>query len=216
MDRNGLRVVPGEAGGAAAEAIGPAPDPVAFQEECLRAFEVSQVARGFSETTVGNGAGTLQRFLAACGRPAWEVTAEDVDRVVGGLAAQGLAASTRRLYVQVFKNFHAFLVARKSAAIEAAFGVRLADPVDGFNAARHVGADSPAASPPPAPERLEEFFAFLWEARQRTQVRRRGPGLRAVPHVVSGRAAGRGGGDAGPVRCPFRPRPVRQAARAVL
>lgn len=45
-------------------------------------------------------------------RPAaWEVTREDVDRVVGELAAQGLAASTRRLYVQVFKNFHAFLVA---------------------------------------------------------------------------------------------------------
>ena len=121
------------------------------------------MARGFSELTIGNGAGTLQRFLAACGRPAWEVTREDVDRVVGELAAQGLAASTRRLYVQVFKNFHAFLVARKAAAIEAAFGVRLADPVDEFNAARHVSADSPSASPPPAPDRLEEFFGFLRE-----------------------------------------------------
>jgi len=163
VDRIGLRVVRGEAGGAAAEVIGPAPDPLAFQEECLRAFEASQVARGFSELTIGNGAGTLARFLAACGRPAWEVTAEDVDRVVGELAAQGLAASTRRGYVQAFKNFHAFLVARKAAAIEAAFGVRLADPVDEFNAARHVGADSPSASPPPAPERLEDFFAFLRE-----------------------------------------------------
>jgi integrase/recombinase XerD len=161
VERTGLRVVQGEAGGTAAEAIGPMLDPVAFQDECLRAFEVSQVARGFSEVTIGNGAGTLQRFLAACGRPAWEVTREDVDRVVGELAAQGLAASTRRLYVQAFKGFHAFLVARKAAAIEAAFGVRLADPVDEFNAARHVGADSPAASPPPSPERLEEFFGFL-------------------------------------------------------
>jgi integrase len=61
----------------------------------------------------------------------------------------------------VFKGFHAFLVARKAAAIEAAFGVRLADPVDEFNAARHVGADSPSASPPPSPERLEDFFGFL-------------------------------------------------------
>lgn len=136
--RNGLRVVPGEAAVAAAEAIGLALDPVAFQEECLRAFEVSQVARGFSEVTIGNGAGTLQRFLAACGRPAWEVTREDVDRVVGELAAQGLAASTRRLYVQAFKNFHVFLVARKAAAIEGAFGVRLADPLDEFNAARQL------------------------------------------------------------------------------
>ncbi len=163
MERHGLRVVRGGAAGTAAEAIMPAPDPVAFREECLKAFEASQVARGFSEQTIGNGAGTLRRFLAACGRPAWEVTREDVDRVVGELAAQGLAASTRRLYVQVFKNFHAFLVARKAAAIEAAFGVRLADPVDEFTAARHVGADSPSASPPPGPERLEDFFGFLRE-----------------------------------------------------
>jgi len=47
--------------------------------------------------------------------------------------------------------------------IEAAFGVRLVCPVDEFNAARHVGADSPSATPPPGPERLEEFFAFLRE-----------------------------------------------------
>ena len=161
MERNGLRVVRGGAVGTAAEAIVPAPDPAAFQEECLRAFEASQVARGFSELTIGNGAGTLARFLAACGRPAWEVTREDVDRVVGELAAQGLAASTRRGYLQAFKNFHVFLVARKATEIEAAFGIRLADPVDEFNAARHVGADSPSASPPPSPERLEDFFGFL-------------------------------------------------------
>jgi integrase/recombinase XerD len=106
VGRGGLRVV---AGGAVAEAIDNAsPDPAAFQEECLRAFEASQVARGFSGQTIVNGAATLQRFLDACGRPAWEVTREDVDRVVGGLAAQGLAASTRRLYVQSFKNFHAW------------------------------------------------------------------------------------------------------------
>ena len=160
MERVGLRVV---AGGAAAEAIEVPPDPAAFQEECLRAFEASQVARGFSELTIVNGAGTLQRFLDACGRPAWEVTREDVDRVVGEFAVQGLAASTRRGYVQAFKNFHAFLAARKVAAIEAAFGVRLEDPVDEFNAARHVSADSPSASPPPGPERLEDFFGFLRE-----------------------------------------------------
>jgi site-specific recombinase XerD len=91
------------------------------------------------------------------------VTREDVDRVVGEFAAQGLAASTRRLYVQVFKNFHAFLAVRKAAEIEVAFGVRVENPVDEFNAARHVSADSPSASPPPAPERLEDFFGFLRE-----------------------------------------------------
>ena len=61
MDGIGLRVVRGGAG-SAAEASVPMPDPVAFQEECLQAFEVSQVARGFSELTIGNGAGTLRRF----------------------------------------------------------------------------------------------------------------------------------------------------------
>jgi site-specific recombinase XerD len=160
--RIGLRVLPGGAGGAAAPAA-LAADPVSFQEECLRAFEVSQVARGFSQMTIGNSAGTLERFLAACGRPAWEISREDVDRVVAGLAAQGLAASTRRGYVQAFKGFHAFLVARKAVEIEAVFGVRLADPVDEFNAARHVGADSPSASPPPGPQRMEGFFDFLKE-----------------------------------------------------
>jgi integrase/recombinase XerD len=89
------------------------------------------------------------------------VTREDVNRVVAGLSAQGLAASTRRGYVQAFKGCHAFLVARKAAEIEAAFGVRLVNPVDEFNAARHVGADSPSTNAPPSPERMEEFFEFL-------------------------------------------------------
>ena len=44
----------------------------------------------------------------------------------------------------------------------AAFGVRLVNPVDEFNAARHVGADSPSVNPP-GPERMEEFFDFLKE-----------------------------------------------------
>jgi integrase/recombinase XerD len=136
-------------------------DPAAFQTACLEAYEASQVARGFSQTTMDNGAGALERFLAACGRPAWEVTCEDVDRVVAGLAGQGLAASTRRGYVQAFKSFHTFLVARKAAEIEAAFGVRLVDPVDEFNAARHVALDTPSAKPPPSVERMEEFFGFL-------------------------------------------------------
>jgi integrase/recombinase XerD len=160
VERGVLRVV---AGGAAAEAVYTSPDPAGFQEECLRAFEASQVARGFSELTIVNGGGTLQRFLDACGRPAWEVMPEDIDRVVGDLAAQGLAASTRRGYVQAFKNFHAFLLVRKAAEIEAAFGVRIESPVDEFNAARHVSADSPASDPPPGPERLEDFFGFLRE-----------------------------------------------------
>jgi integrase/recombinase XerD len=103
----------------------------------------------------------LERVLALLGRPAWEVTVDDVDRVVGGLAAEGLRASTRRGYVQAFKGFHQFLQARKAVEIDAAFGVRLTCPVDEFNASRHVGDDSPSLQPPPTPERVVEFFEFL-------------------------------------------------------
>ena len=154
-----LRLVPG--GYPAVPAGDRPPDPAVFQDACLRAFEASQVARGFAQTTMDNGAGVLDRFLTACARPAWEVTREDVDRVVAGLVEQGLSASTRRGYVQSFKGFHAFLSVRKSGEIEAAFGVRMVDPVDHFNAARHVDDTSPAATVPPSPQRMEEFFDFL-------------------------------------------------------
>jgi hypothetical protein len=130
--------------------------------------------------TIVNRAGTLQRYLDACGRPAWEVTREDVDRVVGGFAAQGPAASTRRGYVQAFKNFHALLTVRRVAAIEAAFGVRLEDPVDEFNAARHVSADSPSASPPPDPARLEDIFGLAFDRKRSFPARINEPASTAV------------------------------------
>ena len=95
------------------------PDPLAFQAECVRAFVASWTVRGFAATTIGNDAALLERMLAALGRPAWEVTAGDVDRVVGELAAAGRAVSTPRNYLQVFKGFHRFLEARKAAEIEA-------------------------------------------------------------------------------------------------
>ncbi len=131
-------------------------DPLAFQAGCVQAFVASWTARGFAATTIGNDAALLERMLAALGRPAWEVTAGDVDRVVGELAAAGRAVSTRRNYLQVFKGFHRFLEARKAAEVEAAFGVRLTCPVDEFNSVRHVSDDSPALAPPPSPERVSE------------------------------------------------------------
>lgn len=154
---HGLRVVEG---GAVSAARLPT-DPVRFQVECLDAFVRSWVARGFSPVTIANDTGVLERMLAALGKPVWEASPEDVDRVVGSLASGGLAASTRRGYVQVLKGFCRFLVTRKSAEIEAAFGVRLSCPVDEFNAARHVGDDSPRELPPPTPERVDAFFEFL-------------------------------------------------------
>ncbi len=136
-------------------------DPQRFQAECVEAFVASWTARGFAESTIANDVGVLERMLAALGRPVWEVTADDVDRVVGELASSGRAVSTRRNYLQVFKGFHRFLEVRKAAEIEAAFGVRLGCPLDEFNAARHVGDDTPAAEAPPTPERVAGFFEFL-------------------------------------------------------
>lgn len=160
MDRQGLRVVTGVT--EPLELSGPA-DPMVFQAECVAAYEASWVARGFSAVTIENESGLLQRALSLLGRPAWEVGVEDVDRLVGTLASEGLATVTRRGYVQAFKSFYRFLQARKATQLEAAFGVRLVCPVDEFNAARHVGDESPALAPPPSPERIESFFTFLKE-----------------------------------------------------
>ena len=151
-----LRLLPGDGSVAASEL-----DAASFQAICVEAFVASWTARGFSAVTIENSIGVLDRFLGLLGVPAWEATPEDIDRVVGDLASRNIGASTRRKYVQAFKDFHRFLVARKSFEIEASFGVVIEDPLDQFNAARHVGDDSPATRPPPRPERLEEFFAFL-------------------------------------------------------
>jgi integrase/recombinase XerD len=136
-------------------------DPWEYQAMCVDAFIASWRARGFSAVTVENDTGLLERTLQVLRRPAWQVTPEDIDRVVGELAEAGRAASTRRDYVQIFKSFHRFLQARKATEIEALFGVRLECPVDEFNASRHVGDDSPALPPPPTPERVAQFFEFL-------------------------------------------------------
>jgi integrase/recombinase XerD len=148
-------------GGAAIEVPAVPVDPMVYQAGCVEAFVASWSARGFSPVTIENDIGVLDRMLRSLGRPAWEVTVEDVDRVVGCLATAGRASSTRRDYVQVFKGFHRFLEVRKATEISALFGVRLVCPVDEFNASRHVGDDSPALLPPPTPERVTEFFGFL-------------------------------------------------------
>ena len=158
MGRSGLRVISGAAAASPSELDGES-----FQAVCVDGFVASWTARGFSAVTIENGMGVLERFLDLLAVPAWEAGPDDVDRVVGELVARGAAASTRRGYVQAFKDFHRFLAARKAAEIEATFGVVLEDPVDEFNAARHVGNDSASTRPPPTPERMGEFFAFLRE-----------------------------------------------------
>ena len=152
--RGDLRVVQG---GAA-----PVPpvvaDPGRFQEDCAQAYAASWVARGFSQVTVDSAtsgwSGRCRRWGAA-----WEVTREDIDRVVGsgrggprGLDPAGVRAD--------LQGFPRFLHARKAGEIEAVFGVRLVCPVDEFNASRHVAMHR-RCSAPPSPERLAEFFEFL-------------------------------------------------------
>ncbi len=156
VGRADLRVVAGVALPAASPM-----DPDRFEVACVDAFVASWAARGFSPVFIENATGVLERFLVLLAVPAWEAGPDDVDAVVAQLVANGLAASTRRGYVQAFKDFHRFLVVRKAAEIEATFGVHLIDPVDEFNASRHVGNDSPSTKAPPSPERMEEFFAFL-------------------------------------------------------
>ncbi len=157
-DRHGLRLI-------ATPAVTVAPletlDPLAFQARCVDGFVASQVARGFSQVTIDNGTGVLERFLALAGKPAWELTASDVDLVVAALVDKGVGATTRRDYVGTFRHFFEFVQARHAVEIEARFGVRPTDPLDRFHAGRHVSSDSPATRPPPTPERMEEFFAFL-------------------------------------------------------
>ncbi|WP_206282420.1 site-specific integrase [Streptomyces rhizosphaericus] len=153
-----------------------ATDPWQFQAVCVEAFVVSWRARGFSPVTMDNDVGLLGRSLVALGRPAWQVTPEGIDRVVGDLAVKGRVTSRRREYVQSFKGFHRFLLARKAAEIEAAFGVRLVCPVEEFHASRHVGDDSPALVPPRTAERVAEFFDFMMQ--RIATVRKYGPAAR--------------------------------------
>ncbi len=156
MGRAGLRVVQGAAVPAASVL-----EPDAFEAACVDGFVGSWSARGFSPVFIENATAVLERFLGLLAVPAWEAGPDDVDAVVALLVAKGMAASTRRGYVQAFKDFHRFLMVRKAAEIEATFGVVLDDPVDEFNASRHVGNDSPSTKAPPTPERMEEFFGFL-------------------------------------------------------
>jgi integrase/recombinase XerD len=87
VDRARLRLIEGHLPG-----VGVPADPLAFQSGCVEAFVASWTARGFAASTIDNDIGVLERMLAALGRPAWEVTAEDVDRVVGGLDQAELPA----------------------------------------------------------------------------------------------------------------------------
>jgi hypothetical protein len=116
-----LQVVEGAGGLVGAEAVGRsddgparcAPDPGVLQHEYVDAYAASQVAQGFSQITIDNGTGVLERFLALAEKPAWEITEHDVDRAIAVLVKRGVTQTTRRGYIQAFRGFFAFLLARK-------------------------------------------------------------------------------------------------------
>src|SRR6266705_2634039 len=93
-------------------------DPERFQADCAEAYAASWVARGFSQVTVDSATSRLERVLATFGKPAWEVTREDVDRVVGDWAAAGIAASAGRDYALYRTLYHAGLRAEEAASLE--------------------------------------------------------------------------------------------------
>ena len=93
----------------------------------------------------------------------WQVSRDDIDRVMADLSDGGLAASTRSGYLQIFKGFYAFVEARHGVEVEQRFGVVMVNPVDAFNSPVHVGSGLEASRPPPTPQRLEDFFAYSRE-----------------------------------------------------
>jgi integrase/recombinase XerD len=159
--RPDLRVIPGGSDLALATARDDVLDPFVYQARCVGSWVTSMVARGFSTTTIEGDNATLDRFLALAGKPVWELTAADIDRMVAALHARGAGAVTRRDYVTTFKQFFEFLQARYAADIAVRFGVRLVSPIDRFHAGRHVADPAATARTPPTPLRMEQFFAFI-------------------------------------------------------
>ncbi|MGW7317377.1 tyrosine-type recombinase/integrase [Streptomyces sp. NPDC054865] len=131
-----------------------------FQAGCAEAFTRSWVVRGFAPTTVRGYTSLLARVLRRFDCPVWEVEAEDVDEMFQALVVAGLAAGTRRQYLQMLRDFHNFVAQRYGAQVRAVFGVPVGDGgLDRFNRVRHAGDDA-AVGPPPGRERLQAFFSF--------------------------------------------------------
>jgi integrase/recombinase XerD len=143
------------------EAVAETVGPVEFEANCMERWQDSLTVRAYSQRTIDGSVPVLERFLARCGRAVWEVSRDDIDRVMTDLADGGLAASTRSGYLQIFKGFYAFVEQRHGVEVERRFGVVMVNPVDGFNSPTHVASGCEATPAPPTVERLEEFFGFL-------------------------------------------------------
>ncbi|MGW2588636.1 hypothetical protein ACWCYZ_46830 [Streptomyces virginiae] len=66
----------------------------------------------------------LTRVLGRFDCPVWAVEADDVDEMLHALAVAGLAAGTRRQYLQMLRAFHAFVVERYAVQVRPSSGSR--------------------------------------------------------------------------------------------
>ncbi|PJN13859.1 recombinase [Streptomyces sp. CB02120-2] len=155
-ERGGLRLV---GGGLAVPGAGA--DPWVFQAGCVEAFARSWVVRGFAPSTVRGYTTLLARVLGRFDCPVWAVEVQDVDEMLHALVVAGLAAGTRRQYLQMLRDFHAFVTQRYGVQVRALFGVPVGGGgLDRFNRVRHAGDDA-AVGPPPGRDRVEAFFSFV-------------------------------------------------------
>lgn len=152
-----LRVVAG-AGPAVVEVAG---DPVAVQDAWVEEYLASKTVRGHADSTLSGAQRTLDAALKLLDGCIWDLTADGLDVVLGGLVQRGLSVSTRRKYASELTGFHRFVRTRKAPLVESSFGVRMVDPVDEFNSAVHVSDEAGMRRVPPTVERLDVFFAFL-------------------------------------------------------
>lgn len=102
-----------------------------IRTRCRRCASAGSSHRGRLEgsapATIENSIGVLERFLAM--PAAWEAGHDDVGCVVASWWGRGMAPSTRRGYVQAFRDFHRFLVARKAAEMDATLGMSFWSPL---------------------------------------------------------------------------------------
>ncbi|MFF6866764.1 hypothetical protein [Streptomyces ardesiacus] len=79
----------------------------------------------------------LTRVVGHFDCPVWAVETDDVDEMLHALAVAGLAAGTRRQYLQMLRTFHAFVAERYAVQVRALFGVPVGGGgLDRFNRVR--------------------------------------------------------------------------------
>lgn len=88
----------------AAEAMAPALQD-AVHEALDRFYTTRCVARGLTPTSIHDRRRVVERFLARCGRPPWQITPYDYDAWIGELVRKNrIAVTTQRTYQAAIEN----------------------------------------------------------------------------------------------------------------